>query len=252
MTLQINIKSKIYPSRTPGDHHQALSDINLSIPLSQFVCLVGPSGCGKTTLLNILSGLDKEINGEIKTGKHQEKDSMNIGYVFQDPRLMPWLSVINNIRLVMKEKEIISGSAEKLLADMKLGDVADAFPNRLSGGMQRRVALARAFVKKPKLLLMDEPFVSLDQPVADQLRQILLSLWNEHPATIFFVTHDIREAIFLSDRILFMSPSPGTIVKDFKNPLPRPRVKLNVTDIEDLKQRLLNEHPDLLTGLIKS
>ena len=252
MTLQINIKSKIYPSRTPGDHHQALENINLSIPLSQFVCLVGPSGCGKTTLLNILSGLDKEISGDVKTGKHENQKNMNIGYVFQEPRLMPWLNVIDNIRLVMTEKEIVSGSAEKLLADMSLGDVAEAFPNRLSGGMQRRVALARAFVKKPKLLLMDEPFVSLDQPVAERLRHVLLSLWNENPATIFFVTHDIREAIFLSDRILFMSPSPGTIVKDFKNPLRRPRAKLNTDDIEKIKQELLSKYPDLLTGLVKS
>ena len=135
---------------------------------------------------------------------------------------------------------------------MSLGDVAEAFPNRLSGGMQRRVALARAFVKKPKLLLMDEPFVSLDQPVAERLRHVLLSLWNENPATIFFVTHDIREAIFLSDRILFMSPSPGTIVKDFKNPLRRPRAKLNTDDIEKIKQELLSKYPDLLTGLVKS
>ena len=253
MTLDVQIRAKTYPSRTPGKDHVAVADLDFSVPEGQFTCIVGPSGCGKTTLLNIVSGLEREVDGAVSlNGK--PTDEAHLGYMFQTPRLMPWLTVLENVRLVIDGP----GNGEKgdeelarhLLEEMDLGDVMDAFPNRLSGGMMRRVALARAFVIKPRLLLMDEPFISLDEPVAKRLRELLLAIWNERPTTVLFITHDLSEALFLADSILFMSPSPGSIVHDYTVPLARPRVKLTSDDIHNLRRSLLKEHPDLLTGLI--
>lgn len=253
MTLDVHIRAKTYPSRTPGEDHVAVADLGFSVPEGQFTCIVGPSGCGKTTLLNIVSGLEQEVDGTVSLSG-RPTDQAHLGYMFQTPRLMPWLSVLENVRLVMDGGE--NGEkgdedlARRLLEEMDLGDVMDAFPSRLSGGMMRRVALARAFVVKPRLLLMDEPFISLDEPVAKRLRKLLLAIWNERPTTVLFITHDLNEALFLADRILFMSPSPGRIVHDYTVPLARPRAKLASDEIRNLRQSLLKEHPDLLTGLI--
>lgn len=249
MILEARINTKTYPSRTPGENFTALADLEFVVPEGELTCIVGPSGCGKTTLLNIISGLDRDVDGEVSINGKGPEDTL-IGYVFQTPRLMPWLSVVDNVRLVMDSAGVDNGLAEHLLEEMQLEDVMDAFPNRLSGGMRRRVALARAFVVKPKLLLMDEPFVSLDQPAAMRLRELLLHLWDESPTTVLFVTHDLNEALFLADRILFMSASPGRIVFDFTVPLSRPREALPESEIENLRRRLLKEYPDLLAGLI--
>ncbi len=253
MTLDVKIRAKTYPSRTPGEDHVAVADLDFSVPEGQFTCIVGPSGCGKTTLLNIVSGLEQEVDGAVSlSGK--PPDEAHLGYMFQTPRLMPWLTVLENVRLVTDDSENGENGdadlARRLLGEMDLGDVMDAFPSRLSGGMMRRVALARAFVVKPRLLLMDEPFISLDEPVAKRLRELLLAIWNERPTTVLFITHDLNEALFLADRILFMSPSPGRIVHDYTVPLARPRAKLASKEIRALRQSLLKEHPDLLTGLI--
>lgn len=253
MTLDVQIRAKTYPLRTPGEDHVAVADLDFSVPEGQFTCIVGPSGCGKTTLLNIVSGLERDVDGAVTLNGKPTDDAL-LGYMFQTPRLMPWLTVLENVRLVMDGP----GNGEKgdedlahhLLEEMDLGDVMDAFPSRLSGGMVRRVALARAFVVKPRLLLMDEPFISLDEPVAKRLRELLLAIWNERPTTVLFVTHDLNEALFLADRILFMSPSPGRIVHDYTVPLARPRAKLASEEIQNLHQSLLKENPDLLTGLI--
>ncbi|MBT4770214.1 MAG: ABC transporter ATP-binding protein [Rhodospirillaceae bacterium] len=251
MSIVVNIHNKTYPSRTPGQDHIALTDIAFEIPKSQFTCIVGPSGCGKSTLLNIVCGLEKKFEGTISiNGEGPEK--AHIGYMFQTPRLMPWLSVLDNVRLVMDNPEEEEELARRLLEEMHLGDVLQAFPNRLSGGMQRRVALARAFVMQPSLLLMDEPFISLDEPAAIRLRKALLDLWSERPTTVLFVTHDLSEAIYLADRILFLSPGPGRIVLDYKVPLTRDREKLAKKDIEAHKSELLEKYPDLLTGLAEA
>ncbi len=158
------------------------------------------------------------------------------------------MSVVDNVRLIANREARANGRAESLLSDMGLGKFLDAYPNRLSGGMQRRVALARAFVNEPPLLLLDEPFISLDAPVAERLRVQLLDQWRRHRATVLFVTHDLREALYLADRVLFMSPSPGTIVHDMVIDLPRPR-EFEGPALETLRLKLLADHPSLLAGL---
>jgi ABC-type nitrate/sulfonate/bicarbonate transport system ATPase subunit len=178
-------------------------------------------------------------------------EAPRIGYVFQTPRLMPWLTVRDNVRLGLPRPGRGPGLAEALLSEMQLDDVLDANPGQLSGGMQRRVALARAFVNEPRLLLLDEPFLSLDAPTAGRLRGQLLELWQRHPTTILFVTHDLREALCLADRVLFLSPGPASVVLDYKVELPRPRNPESAA-IDDLRRRLLDKYPDLLAGIAKS
>jgi NitT/TauT family transport system ATP-binding protein len=160
---------------------------------------------------------------------------------------MPWLSVRDNVRLALPADDD-GQRADALLNDMQLGPYLDAFPNRLSGGQQRRVALARAFVSDPALLLLDEPFQSLDAPTAQHLRDLLLALWARHRPTVLFVTHDLREALSLGDRVLFLSTGPARIVLDLPLDLPRPRSP-DGPPVEALRKRLLESYPDLLRGL---
>lgn len=249
--LQIAITEKAYPGRPAGGKVVALAGLSFTVPEGEFTCIVGPSGCGKTTLLNIISGLDGEVEGEVRVAGEAPADGPPTGYMFQAPRLMPWLTVRDNVRLVLDDDTVDDGRTETLLREMGLGDVMDAFPHRLSGGMQRRVALARAIVTGPRLLLLDEPFLSLDTPVANRLRRLLLDLCAHHPTTVLFVTHDLREALYLADRVLFMSPGPGRIVLDLPVDLPRPR-EPEGADIEKLRLDLLNRHPKLLAGLAET
>lgn len=245
--LDIDIRSKRYPGRTPGTNHLAIEDLRLSVPDRQFVCLVGPSGCGKSTLLNIINGLDRAVDGTVRLGGKATTEG--ISTMFQTPRLMPWLTVLDNVLLVLNGGSENRDYARQLLAAMELAEVMHAYPNRLSGGMQRRVALARAFAIHPRLLLLDEPFVSLDAPVANRLRTMLIELWQEHATTVLFVTHDLREALALSDRVVFLSEVPGRVVLDFSNPLPRPRLPED-SEVSALHAELLQEHPGLLAGRV--
>ena len=249
--LEIGITEKAYPGRPAGGEVVALAGLAFTVPEGEFTCIVGPSGCGKTTLLNIISGLDAEVEGEVRVAGAAPADGPLTGYMFQAPRLMPWLTVRDNVRLVLGDDELADGRTETLLREMGLGDVMDAFPHRLSGGMLRRVALARAFVTGPRLLLLDEPFLSLDTPVANRLRRLLLDLCARRPTTVLFVTHDLREALYLADRVLFMSPGPGRIVLDLPVDLPRPR-QPEGADIEALRLDLLDRHPKLLAGLAET
>jgi NitT/TauT family transport system ATP-binding protein len=163
---------------------------------------------------------------------------------------MPWLTVLDNVRLVLDNDPAATARARELLTAMELGEVLDAYPNRLSGGMQRRVALARAFATEPQLLLMDEPFVSLDAPTANRLRDMLMELWRSRGTTVLFVTHDLREALALGDRVLFMSASPGRVVLELPVDLPRPR-RRDDPEVIALQQRLLAAHPHLLEGRVE-
>jgi ABC-type nitrate/sulfonate/bicarbonate transport system ATPase subunit len=247
--LQVRLNRKTYPSRTPGMDHTALTGLDFAVPEGQFACIIGPSGCGKTTLLNIVGGLDSATDGSVSFGAGPG-DATAIGYMFQTPRLLPWLTVLENVELVMDKAGIRSGRAQQLLKEMRVEDVMEAFPNRLSGGMRRRVALARAFAIEPQLLLMDEPFVSLEAPAANRLRRLLLDMWAARPTTVLFVTHDLREALYLADRVLFMSPSPGRLVLDLPVDIPRPRHP-NDPVLEKLYQTLLEKYPELLAGLVR-
>jgi NitT/TauT family transport system ATP-binding protein len=241
--LAIEIGRKSY--RKGGRETVALAGLEFAVPAGQFLCIVGPSGCGKTTLLSIIAGLDRDYDGAVRG---LGDGSAPIGFVFQTPRLMPWLTARENVRLALEPPPKRAGRAEELLCEMNLGDRLDAYPGHLSGGQQRRVALARAFVNDPDLLLMDEPFTSLDAPTAQQLRDLLLALWNRRRPTVLFVTHDLREALSLGDRILFLSAGPGRVVLDLLVELSRPRLP-DGPAIEAARRRLLDFYPDLLRGI---
>ena len=246
--LDIAITNKQFFNRNTGASYQAIKNLAFNIPAGEFTCIIGPSGCGKSTLLNIINGLDSDYEGTVKLANANKQHG--IATMFQTPRLMPWLSVLDNVRLVLDNSPAAQQRAEHLLAAMDLGSVMHSYPNRLSGGMQRRVALARAFAINPQILLMDEPFVSLDVPVANRLRNMLIDLWQQAKATVVFVTHDMREALALADRLLFLSPGPGTIVLDININLARPRNPESASVLE-LYNSLLQQHPDLLAGLVQ-
>ena len=212
--LEINVDEKRFTA-TNGAGGAVLKDIELAVEAGQFVCILGPSGCGKTTLLHLISGLDRDFAGTISlpnaNGGHRPK----LAYVFQEPVLLPWRTVLQNLHLAMTEDQIDRGLAERLLDAVGLGDVKDAFPGTLSLGMSRRVSLARAFAVEPDILLMDEPFVSLDEAKANDLRDLLTTLLADKPTTVLFVTHDSREAIRLGQRIVVLSNAkPTSIVHD--------------------------------------
>ncbi len=230
--LSIAIRRKAWGVRT------VLAGLRLDVADGEFVCVVGPSGCGKSTLLNLLGGLDRDFDGEIARGTGA------LGVLFQNPRLMPWLTVLDNVRLVLPA-DADGGHARELLAAMGLGDALAHFPRQLSGGMQRRVALARAFAVRPRLLLLDEPFVSLDAPVAARLRALLLERWRDTRPTVLFVTHDLTEALECADRVVFLGGQPARIVHELRIAEPRPRPEAAVAT---LRSRLFEAHPELLAG----
>lgn len=237
--IQINIINKTYPAIEQAEAHTAIADLNLTLKSGEFICLVGPSGCGKTTLLNIIADLDNDYQGNI--GLSQQSSQPKIGYIFQNPRLLPWRTVRENIELVVEDPLSIN-IIDSLLEAMQLTPSQHVYPERLSLGMSRRVSITRAFAVDPDLLLMDEPFVSLDAPTARQVRALLLSLWQQRPHTVLFVTHDLREAIALADRLIFLSASPMSVISEIIVPIPRAE-RHDETAIETFRQQLLNDYP---------
>jgi len=235
--VQIKINNKTYPTAAKP----SIAKLKLSLNSNEFICLVGPSGCGKTTLLNIVAGLDNDYDGEILVG--QQHTHPKIGYVFQNPRLLPWRTVRENIELALADDqppEVI----DALLEVMQLTQAQHDYPERLSLGMSRRVAIIRAFAVDPELLLMDEPFVSLDAPTARQVRELMLKLWQQRPHTVLFVTHDLREAIALADRLVFLSASPMQVVSEITVPIVRSERNSELA-IEAFRQQLLADHPEI-------
>ncbi|HEX3494453.1 MAG TPA: ATP-binding cassette domain-containing protein, partial [Methylocella sp.] len=196
-----------------GQTRVVLDDVAFSLRKGEICALLGPSGCGKTTLLRIISGLDPDFEGRIVLPAPHR-----IGMVFQEPRLLPWRSVAENLRLVGASSE--SDLAE-IVAALRLSKHLDHFPGELSLGLARRAAIARAFAVKPNLLILDEPFVSLDAALARQLREELLALVLKRKATTLIVTHDVEEAISLADRIIVLSAAPGRILADRTIAAPR-------------------------------
>ncbi len=239
--IQINIDSKTYPAIGQAGHHLAIADFKLSLKSGEFVCLVGPSGCGKTTLLNIIADLDNDYEGEIFVG--QEHSSPKIGYIFQNPRLLPWRTVRENIELILDSNQSPT-VIDPLLEVMQLTQAQHVYPERLSVGMSRRVSIIRAFAVDPDVLLMDEPFVSLDAPTARQVRELLLKLWQERPHTVLFVTHDLREAITMADRLIFLSAAPMSVISEITVPIPRSE-RHNENTIEAFRQSLINNYSEI-------
>ncbi len=237
--ITVDIKSKMYPARGRAEEHVAIADLKLSINSGEFVCLVGPSGCGKTTLLNIIAGLDHDYEGQINFGL---RASPSIGYVFQNPRLLPWRTVRENIELAVTD--FSTANIDALLKTMQLSQFQHVYPERLSLGMCRRVAIIRAFAMNPDVLLMDEPFVSLDSQTARQSRNLLISLWQQRPHTVLFVTHDLREAITIADRIVFLSSAPMKKTSEMAVTLPRD-IRDNEANIESFRQQFLRDYPGL-------
>ncbi len=212
--LEARIATKRFPPIGDAPAKLVIQDLNLEVPDQGFVALFGPSGCGKTTILNLLAGLDPDFEGKIK-----KQNDGGLAYVFQEPRLLPWLTVEGNLKLVLNDEPDDDALIQQWLLEMGLADVRDVFANRLSLGMARRVALARAFITRPALLLMDEPFVSLDEPTGRRLQYLLLDTLKLHPAAVVFVTHSLREAITLAERIVFLSPSPTKVLRSVEVPL---------------------------------
>jgi NitT/TauT family transport system ATP-binding protein len=204
-----------------GNTAQALTPIDLAIAEGSFTAIVGPSGCGKSTLLRLIAGLTRPSTGAIK--KASSAGLFGTSFVFQDATLMPWATAAENVALPLKLAKIPDASVRSMeaLARVGLEGSAGAYPRELSGGMKMRVSIARAVVTKPALLLMDEPFAALDEFTRFRLNDDLLSLWQQHRWTAVFVTHSIREAVFLAQRVIVMSPSPGRIVDDLVIDLPR-------------------------------
>ncbi|PSL45138.1 NitT/TauT family transport system ATP-binding protein [Salsuginibacillus halophilus] len=217
-------------------------DVNLSVDSGEFVSLLGPSGCGKSTLLNIVAGLDEATAGKVTSDdKAIVKPGPDRGVVFQEPALMPWLNVKENVKFGLKKHKLSKEEAEDravhFLKLVHLGKFMNAFPHELSGGMKQRVAIARALAMNPDVLLMDEPFGALDEQTRSMLHEEVQSIWEETKKTILFVTHNIREAILLSDRIVLMGTRPGRIMEVFDVNIERPR-KTSDPDFITLEERI--------------
>jgi NitT/TauT family transport system ATP-binding protein len=206
----------------------ALSGVNLKVEDGDFISFIGPSGCGKTTLLRVIADLEHSTSGTISVNNltpEQARLSRAYGYVFQAPGLFPWRNVERNVALPL-EIMGIADAAERVKRNLDLVNLTGfekKFPWQLSGGMQQRVSIARALAFDPQLLLMDEPFGALDEIVRDKLNQQLLELWNRTGKTVVFVTHSIPEAVFLSTKIVVMSPRPGRIIDVIETDFPRDR-----------------------------
>ncbi len=223
-----------------------LKDINLEIRDGEFVSIVGRSGCGKSTLLNLVAGLDKPTDGEIfLNGEPVTGPGADRTVMFQEHGLYPWLNVIDNVKFGMRlhglPKEEQNAKAEKYLRMVHLWEYRDYPLHQISGGMRQRTALARALTMDSKLLLMDEPFSALDKQTSNRLREELQNIWMETHQTIFFITHSVEEAVFLSDRVVVLSPEKQGIKDIIQIDLKRPRHVYDVPEFVDLRHRILEE-----------
>jgi NitT/TauT family transport system ATP-binding protein len=219
----------------PGSAGYALEDVSLQVATGEFACIVGPSGCGKSTLLNILAGLAAPTTGSvtmdgeplIADGVLQAAQRPRLGYLFQDARLLPWRTVRKNIELALEAagvpKSAWRSRTDHYLELCEITRFADAWPANLSGGQRQRVAIARALAIEPVSVLMDEPFSTLDEVTGRSLRGKLIDLWQSTGQTFVFITHSIREAVFLADHVYVMAPGPGRILERITIDIPRPR-----------------------------
>jgi ABC-type nitrate/sulfonate/bicarbonate transport system ATPase subunit len=226
--LDVSIKRKSYRAAS-GEQHLVLGELAFSLANGEVAALVGPSGCGKTTLLRIIAGLDGDFEGSVALPAHGM-----LGMVFQEPRLLPWRTVEQNVRLAAPQAT--DAALDTLFQALGLAAHRDHYPGELSLGLARRVALARAFAVEPDLLLLDEPFVSLDDALAARLRDELADLVNRRPITTLLVTHNVEEAIGLADRLLLLSLSPARVLADV--PVTRPRTPRTPQELAAMREEI--------------
>jgi NitT/TauT family transport system ATP-binding protein len=246
LKLEIHNVSKKF--RSKNGTLTALEPVNLDVQAGEFVCLLGPSGCGKSTLLNIVAGLDSPTTGKLFIDRKPIRGTgTDRVMIFQSAALFPWLSVFDNVKFGLNmigvpkpERQVI---ARKFLKMVNLAEFENSFVHELSGGMKQRVAIARALATNPDVLLMDEPFGALDAQTRDILHDELQTIWSETKKTILFVTHNVREAIVLGDRVVVFSARPGRIKKVFAIDLPRPR-QIESYTVVDLARTIMAELRD--------
>ena len=228
-TPAIELRDVTKRFRTPsGDIYTALRDLNLTVRAGEFVLVVGPTGCGKSTTLALISGLTPASSGEVRVqGKSVNGIGDNLGYVFQGDVLFPWKSVLGNVAAGLRfrgaKKKEANEQAREWIAKVGLSGFEDHYPHQLSGGMRKRTALAQSLITSPELILMDEPFSALDVQTRALMEDELLDLWSATSASVVFVTHDLEEAIALSDRVCVITAGPGTVKGIYEIDLPRPR-----------------------------
>jgi NitT/TauT family transport system ATP-binding protein len=242
--IEIRDVSLIYD--TPAGRVAGVQGASFNIEQSEFVCIVGPSGCGKSTLLNIIAGFIAPTSGEIRIGgKAVSGYGQDRGVVFQDfAQLFPWRTALGNVAFGLEMKGIGKAEREEIarkqLDLVKLGKFVDSYPHHLSGGMQQRVAIARALAYNPAVLLMDEPFAALDALTRDDMQRLLADVWRETRKTVIYVTHNVSEAVYLADRVIVMTPHPGTVKVEIPITLKRPREPLSV-EFLDFQKLLLRQ-----------
>jgi len=251
MILEVNNVNRIFASGSKKNREEfvALENVSFGVGEGEFVSVIGPSGCGKSTILKIVAGLLEASSGEVRIEDGDGSSTPKIGFVFQDAVLLPWKTALENALFPF---EIMGAKSEEREAEVRhlfklagLEGFENSYPKQLSGGMKQRVSIVRSLSYNPPILLMDEPFGAIDAITRDSLNDILLDIWSETKKTILFVTHDIAEAIYLSDRILVMGRKPGRIVKEVAIDLPRPRN-------EDVKiAPKFYEYAKALRGLLK-
>jgi NitT/TauT family transport system ATP-binding protein len=240
--IEIRDVSLIYD--TPAGRVAGVQGATFNIEQSEFVCIVGPSGCGKSTLLNIIAGFITPTSGEIRIGgKAVSGYGQDRGVVFQDfAQLFPWRTALGNVAFGLEMKGVGKAEREEIarkqLDLVKLGKFVDSYPHHLSGGMQQRVAIARALAYNPAVLLMDEPFAALDALTRDDMQRLLADVWRETRKTVIYVTHNVSEAVYLADRVIVMTPHPGTVKVEIPITLKRPREPLSIEFLDFQKQLL--------------
>ncbi len=226
--IELRNVTKTFHDARRGRDTVAVEDFALAVPEGEFLCLLGPSGCGKSTVLNLVAGFERPSRGEVLLdGGPILRPGPDRGVVFQEPTLFPWLTVLDNItfgpRMNGGRPEDYLPAAARYIALMGLSGFERHRPYELSGGMKQRVAIARAWITDPKVLLMDEPFGALDAQTRLMMGELLIRVWEQARTTVFFVTHDVEEAIFLADRVCLMTTRPGRIKQEIRVPFPRPR-----------------------------